>query len=175
MGAIASQITSLKIVFSGADQRKYQSFASLAFLRGINRWPMNYPYKGPVTRKMFPFDDVIMKIVAFVSRPQWTIFQISVPYLAVFRYVVRTHYTCIHVISGPSRIFSIVAKHLDHDTTTAAQDHICRKRTACNEMIVNKKALLNYRIFVYFRVWMVIMVLGCFPTIKFILWTYGFL
>ena len=28
---------------------------------GIHRGPVNSPHKGPVTRKMFPFDDVIMK------------------------------------------------------------------------------------------------------------------
>ena len=60
MGAIASQITSLTIaysaVYSDADQRKHQSSASLAFVRGINR----SPHKWPVPRKMFPFDDVIM-------------------------------------------------------------------------------------------------------------------
>ena len=43
MRAMASQITSLtivySIVYSGADQRKYQSSASLAFVRGIHRWP----------------------------------------------------------------------------------------------------------------------------------------
>ena len=64
MGAIASQITSLTIaystVYSGADQRKYQSSASPAFVRGTHRWPVNSPHKRPVTRKMFPFDDVIM-------------------------------------------------------------------------------------------------------------------
>ena len=66
MGAIASQLTSLSIVYSivdsGADQRKYQSSASLAFVWGIHRWPVNSPHKKPVTRKMFPFDDVIMNI-----------------------------------------------------------------------------------------------------------------
>ena len=64
MGAIAPQITSLAIVYSafysGADQRKHQSSASLAFVRGIHRGPVNSPHKWPVTRKMFPFDDVIM-------------------------------------------------------------------------------------------------------------------
>ena len=64
MGAIASQITSLSIVYlivySDADQRKHQSSASLAFVRVIHRGPMNSPHKGPVTRNMFPFDDVIM-------------------------------------------------------------------------------------------------------------------
>ena len=64
MGTMTSQITSLMIVYStvypGADQRKHQSSASLAFLRGIHRWPVNSPHTGPVTRKMFPFDDVII-------------------------------------------------------------------------------------------------------------------
>ena len=64
MGTIASQITSLTIVYStvysDADQKKYQSFASLAFVRGIHQRPVNSPHKWPVTRKMFPFDDVIM-------------------------------------------------------------------------------------------------------------------
>ena len=44
----------------GADERKHQSSTSLAFVRGIHRSPGNFPYKGPVTQKMFPFDDVIM-------------------------------------------------------------------------------------------------------------------
>ena len=44
----------------GADQRKHQSSASLAFVWGIHRWPVNSSHKGPVTRKMVPFDDVIM-------------------------------------------------------------------------------------------------------------------
>ena len=43
-----------------ADQRKHQSSASLAFVRGIHLWPVNSPHKGPVTGKMFPFDVVIM-------------------------------------------------------------------------------------------------------------------
>ena len=64
MGAITSQITSPTIVYStvysDADQRKHKSSASLAFVRRIHRGPVNYPHKWPVTRKMFPFDDVIM-------------------------------------------------------------------------------------------------------------------
>ena len=66
MGVMASQITSLTIVYStvysGADQRKHQSFATLAFVRGIHRWPGNSPHKWPVTRKMFPFDDGIILV-----------------------------------------------------------------------------------------------------------------
>ena len=64
MGAMASQITSLAIVYStaywGANQRKHQNSASLAFVQGIHRWPVNSPHKWPVTREVFPFDDVIM-------------------------------------------------------------------------------------------------------------------
>ena len=47
-------------IYSKADQRKHQSSASLAFVQGIQRWPVNSPHKRPVTQKMFPFDDVIM-------------------------------------------------------------------------------------------------------------------
>ena len=46
MSVMASQITSLAIVYS-TDQRKHQSSASLAFVRGIHRWPVNSPHKGP--------------------------------------------------------------------------------------------------------------------------------
>ena len=64
MISMASQIPSASIVYltvcSDIDQRKHQSSASLAFVRGIHRWPVNSPHKGPVTRKMFPIDDVIM-------------------------------------------------------------------------------------------------------------------
>ena len=60
MGTIASQITSLTIGYSDADHRKHQSSASLACVWRIHRRPVNSPHKWPVTRKMFPFDDVIM-------------------------------------------------------------------------------------------------------------------
>ena len=64
MTTMASQITSLTIVYStvysGAYQRKHQSSASLAFARGIHRRPANSPHKWPITRKMFPCDGVIM-------------------------------------------------------------------------------------------------------------------
>ena len=64
MSAMGSQITSLTIVYStvysDADQRKHQCSASLAFVWGIHRSPVNSPHKWPVTRKMFPFDDVVI-------------------------------------------------------------------------------------------------------------------
>ena len=64
MDTMASQITSLTVVYlviyTSADKTKHQSSALLAFVRGIHRGPVNFPHKRPVTRKMFPFDDVIM-------------------------------------------------------------------------------------------------------------------
>ena len=75
MDTIASQITSLTIVYStvhsGTDQRKHQSPASLAFVWEINRWPVNFPHKWPVTRKMFPFDDVIMAVSGIYGTDSW--------------------------------------------------------------------------------------------------------
>ena len=62
MSEMASQITSVlnvgSSVCSGADQRKHQSSVSLAFVRGIHRWLVASPHKGPATRKTFPFHDV---------------------------------------------------------------------------------------------------------------------
>ena len=64
MCAMASRTTSLTVdystIYSGADQRKHKSSTSLAVVRRNHRWPVNSPHKCPVTRKMFPFDDVIM-------------------------------------------------------------------------------------------------------------------
>ena len=66
MGAIATQITSLTVVYStvysDADQGKHQSSASLAFVWRIHRGPVNSSVKWPVTRKIFPFDDVIVDL-----------------------------------------------------------------------------------------------------------------
>ena len=74
MGAMASQIISHTIVYSTvysvADQRKHQSSASLGFVRGIHRWPVNSPYKWPVARKMFSFDDVIISLLCSETNDQ---------------------------------------------------------------------------------------------------------
>ena len=72
MNTMASQITRPTIVYStiysGADQRKHQKSKSLSYARGIHRCQVNCPVKsphvGPVTRKISPFDDVIVWIAA---------------------------------------------------------------------------------------------------------------
>ena len=65
----------------GADQRKHQSSTSLAFVRGIHRQPVNSPHKWPVTRKMFPLDDVIMPDGGYA--PCYTIYSNLVQSLAL--------------------------------------------------------------------------------------------
>ena len=71
MSAMASQVTSLTIVYStvypGVNQRKHQSSESMAAVRGIHRWPVNSPHKGPVTRD----DDVIL------TAEYWCFFDVS--------------------------------------------------------------------------------------------------
>ena len=63
MGVMASQITGVLIicptVCSGADE-KASKLRVTGRCEGINRWPVDSPHKGPVSRKMFPFDDIIM-------------------------------------------------------------------------------------------------------------------
>ena len=103
MGAMAYQITSLTIVYStvysGADQRKHQSSASLAFVRGIHRWSVNSPHRWQVTRKMFPFDDVIMVLIFF--SPQWWCHRgwlenLPLPESCWYRWCPPRH--CLHVL-----------------------------------------------------------------------------
>ena len=90
MGAIASQITSITIVcstvYSGADKKKHQRSASLVFVRGNHRGPVNSPHKKLVTRKMLPFDDVIMENVVLyrnrthlIRSPFPSIYLLSLP------------------------------------------------------------------------------------------------
>ena len=85
MGNIASQITSHAIVdsavYSGAHQRKYQCSASLAFVRGIQRGPVNSPHKWPLTRKMFP--------LMTSSCIRWSMWLTEMIYLMCERYEVE--------------------------------------------------------------------------------------
>ena len=87
MGTVASQIISLTIVYStvysNTDQRKHQSSASLAFVWGIHRGSVNSRHKWPVTRKMFPFDDVIMMLTTSKYVPKFLINNWSLHLLSI--------------------------------------------------------------------------------------------
>ena len=93
MGVIASQITSLAIVYSAvysdADQRKHQSSASLAFVRGIHQGPVNSPHKWPVAQKMFPFDGVIMSPRIQGPVATYRLTSIAIPFIKITLYLDR--------------------------------------------------------------------------------------
>ena len=105
MGAIASQITSLTIVYSivnsDADQRKHQSSASLAFVRGIHRGTANCPHKRPVTWKMFPFDDVIM-----------TLARLDIPTAIARGFLKQNAFKYVTLITGFFGIYNIVSSNV---------------------------------------------------------------
>ena len=65
MGAMASQITSLTIVYLIVIQSKIKENIKAPRYRPS---PVNSPHKWSVTRKMFPFDDVIMNIQQGLSQ-----------------------------------------------------------------------------------------------------------
>ena len=83
---------------SGTDHRKHQSSASLAFVRGIHRSPVNSPHKWPVTRKMLPFDDIIMDELRYHSVGCYNIESPSETHLILksrnFLFVHNTHFSC---------------------------------------------------------------------------------
>ena len=112
MNAMASQITILTIVYStvySADQIKHQSSASLTFVRGVHRWPGNSSHKWPVTRKMFPFDDVTKSFsrLPFLFRLQTSVViatkmsEVSIIFLSILNH----NYTTIHIYFFISNIF----------------------------------------------------------------------
>ena len=66
MSAIVSQITSLTIITQPFIQEQIKENNKASRHRPLwggftgDQWPVNSPHEGPVTRKMFKFDDVIM-------------------------------------------------------------------------------------------------------------------
>ena len=132
MGAIASQITSFTIVYStvysDADQRKHQSSASLAFVRLIHRGPVNSPHKWTVTRKMFPFDDVIMSFIVVVmilssstysimcTHPSWTHLH--------YKTVLMIHNLCWTGQKPPSMVNKLADQKMWRDMNLIYDEHI---------------------------------------------------
>ena len=64
MSALASQITSLTIVYStvyaGTFGKKTSKLRATGLYEGNSPVTGDFPAQKPVTRKMFPFDNVIM-------------------------------------------------------------------------------------------------------------------
>ena len=102
MTTMASQITSLTVVYSTvysyADQRKHQSSASLAFVWEIHRDRL------PVTRKMFPFDDVIMWQTAYLTIRHLRYLRDTIQYFICIRSEkILTHWWSHAVSAGGER------------------------------------------------------------------------
>ena len=97
-------------VYSGADQRKRQSSVSLAFWRGIHRGP----HKWPVTRKMFPFDDVIMCLLFCIfwitccASRSYQMYDKLVWWLLEYAYLSYDHHQIISHVTRPWWPWSIV-------------------------------------------------------------------
>ena len=150
MGAMTSQITSLTIVYStvysDVDQRKHHSSASMAFVRGIHRWPVNSTHKGPVTGKMFPFDDVIIVCSSPTNylNPGWAItFHQKIFTIQTFllREVhIKISFTkCRHFCCGISML-----KHL---TEFAAKICVSRQHSQCISFLLTFKLINTYLVF----------------------------
>ena len=80
MGADSSRITNITIVYSTVYSSRRSKKTSK------HRWPVNFPHKWPVTRKMFPFDDVIIyairenvTFVDLVSKKMSPLFPVECP------------------------------------------------------------------------------------------------
>ena len=90
MDSMASQITSLTNcllirLFGRRSIKKHQNSASLAFVRGNHQGPVNSTHKCPVTRKMLPFDDVIMRAISV------DIFLLPLPTYSLWLPRIRAH------------------------------------------------------------------------------------
>ena len=66
MSVMASQITGVSIVFSRLFRRRSKKTSKLRVAGLCEGWPVNSLLKGSITRKMFPFDDVIMIHVSVI-------------------------------------------------------------------------------------------------------------
>ena len=111
MGVMASQIISVSIVCSNvcsrADLRNHQSSASLA-LRGIHRWPVNSPHIGPVTRKMFPFDEVMLKFHEWSKVVYWGVHATVTQYFVIFYAILSSSNLKFHHVTGDHPVLRIL-------------------------------------------------------------------
>ena len=163
MSVIASQITSLTIVYStvysSSDQRKYQSSTSLAFVWGIHQWPVNSPHKGPVMQKMFPYDDVIILAVYLQS----VLMRSTVSYVPCCNELgIKMWIQCVQ---PPSLFRKQWIKHPLHDTwgtpmvlNTLMKGFIWLYITLSETkvLMINTALICNSFILVHFALWVVV-------------------
>ena len=131
MSAMASQNSSISTVLavcSVAHQRNHQSSASLAFVRGIHRWPVDSPHKGPVTRKIFPIwwrhHDQVISLYHGICRVCNNIPQRSQEVGRIHMYVNWSRQSCTDVASScPRQKYKVNFSHpfeIDHHISRLA-------------------------------------------------------
>ena len=111
MSLMASQITSLAIVYSpvcsGTDKKKKKKLRVTGLCEGNSPGPVNSPHKRPVTRKMFPFDDVIIMVNGNEHHVQYQT-RVSGVYFCMLYEWTLYEFTCLrgadHILNGGSKI-----------------------------------------------------------------------
>ena len=99
MGAMVSQIIGISIVYSfvcsGADKKKPSKLRVIGLCEGHSPVTGEFPHKGPVTRKISQFDDVIMIFPQTCSRRCSRIIPMS--YLTIIPYHIFRSYRLLFV------------------------------------------------------------------------------
>ena len=133
MGMMASQITSLIIVYStvclSADQRKHQRSASLAFVWGIVTG--EFPAQMASSAEMLHFDDVIMIYVANQSSRRWTSWHYDPSLYRIRRLIISNCMRSDHIVLIFSRCLGValLSKYLQNSKTIWQLDtHILQVR-----------------------------------------------
>ena len=136
MSAIAHDLFTIvySTVYSDAVQRKHQSSASLAFVRGIHRGPVNSSHKGPVARKMFPFDDVIVKSVYAITLSWHPVPRVLETGFCFCHKTINGKRTIIGENSGGNNEYLLIF-HVIHHIDCFVQD--------CSDSIANSLQLLQ--------------------------------
>ena len=103
--------------------KEHQSSASLAFVWGIHWWPVNSTHKGPVTRKMSPFDDVIMQSRYYLSASE--AFLVNMNANSNLKYQTKWHalstkYDRAHLPWHVSKMFTLITLN---QCTSLLNDH----------------------------------------------------
>ena len=94
MSAMVSQITGIWTVCSVVcsltlKSKKTSKLGVIGFVRGNHQWPVDFPHKGPITRKMFPFDEsswiTLSKWLPYLPRANKSTFPVpSLPWWTPF-------------------------------------------------------------------------------------------
>ena len=152
MGAIASQITSLTLVYStfysDAHQRKHQSSASLAFVRGIHRGlpaqmasnaeNVSICWRHHVIQNMGKYiTEYSMKLLFDIDKTNtqqksWPIYQSEI----------RTQFVCSCMITKHERVKTEIMKNGSPDIFKFKDKHIPREKTWYKQQLDYSKPTL---------------------------------